>query len=98
MQREFNAYLELKFPKSKFKEDLESWKKDPSLFWCPNKHQFPLLSRVWRRVGSIKASSASAERIFSIGGFILMARRWKMDPESVSSIVMLHQWDKHNIV
>ena len=24
-------------------------------------------------------------------------RRWKMDPESVSSIVMLHQWDKHDI-
>ena len=96
--REFEEYLELKFPRSKFLADLECWKNDPSAFWCPNKHRFPLLSRLWRRVGSIKASSAYVERVFSHGGFVLMARRWNLQPESVSSIVMLHQWTKHNLV
>ena len=51
-----------------------------------------VISRVWRRVGSVKGASASAERIFSLSGFILMDRRWNMDPETLTCIVLLHNW------
>lgn len=88
----------MKFPKSECKDELRIWKEDPTSFWCANKHKFKLLSRVWRRLGTIKAASAGAERIFSIGGFITMARRWNMSPESLACIVMQHNWIQAGLV
>jgi len=96
--KELEKYKDLKFTRSKFAEKLELWKKDPTIFWVKNKEEFPLLSRLWRRVGTIKASSASAERVFSLGGFLLTARRWNMKPETLTSIVMLHQWEKNGFI
>ena len=80
---EFTDYLKVNFPRNKLKKDLESWKKDHSLFWCRNKVQFPLVSRVWRRIGTIKASSSSTERVFSLGGLILSARRLNMNQKTL---------------
>ena len=95
---EVEKYLAMKFPKNEFQDQLPVWKEDPSTFWCSNKHKFKLLSRVWRRLGTIKAASAAAERIFSVGGFITMARRWNMTAESLACIVMQHNWLKAGLI
>ena len=91
---ELKKYVDLKLSKTKMAEELKIWKKDPSLFWAVNKKEFPILSRLWRRIGSVKAASAGAERIFSLSGFLLSARRWNMDPETLTCIVLLHNWGK----
>ena len=88
----------MKFTKKDFKEQLSCWKDDPTSFWCANKGTFKILSRVWRRLGTIKAASAGAERVFSVGGFITMARRWNMTAESLAAIVMQHNWVKSGLI
>ena len=87
-----------KFPKSKYNNDLAIWKKDPTVFWSMNKQPCPLLSRLWRRVRSIKAASASAERVFSVGGFITSGRRWNLSADSIKNIVLLNQWTKSGLL
>ena len=94
ISQELRKYIDLKLSKKKMSAELKAWKSDPSLFWALNKNEFKILSRLWRRIGSVKGASASAERIFSLSGFLLMARRWNMDPETLTCIVLLHNWGK----
>ena len=94
VKKEFEKYKDLVLSKEKYGKELKQWKKNPSLFWCANKREFPLLAHLWRRIGPIKGSSSAAERIFSLAGFILMARRWNMKPASVNAIVLQHNWNK----
>ena len=63
-----------------------------------NREKFPLLSHVWRRVGTIKGPSASAERIFSLAGFLISGRRWNMDAETLNCIVLQHNWLERNLM
>jgi len=96
---EFNSYLNLKVTEKKYgKAQLAKWRDDPTSFWSSKKQHFPLLSRVWRRIGSVKGTSSGSERIFSLGGFILMARRWNLSPESLEAIVLQHNWIKNNLI
>ena len=70
----------------------------PTSFWCEYKNAYPFLSRVFRQIGSIKGSSASSERIFSLAGFILCARRHNLDWDSLRAIALNHNWLKHHVV
>ena len=92
VEKELKKYLELSFGKKKCRVELKEWLDDPTTFWAPNRKKFPLLSHVWRRIGAIKGASASAERIFSLAGFLISARRWNMDSESLNCIVLQHNW------
>ena len=69
----------------------------PSIFWATNRKEYKILSRVWRRIASIQGSSAGAERIFSLSVFLLMARRWNLDPETLMCITLLHNWYKQGL-
>ena len=86
------------FQQSKMKTQLKDWIDDPTSFWAHNREKFPLLSHVWRRVGTIKGASASAERIFSLAGFLISGWRWNMDAETLNCIVLQHNWLKRNLI
>ena len=88
----FRFDIDLKFSSKDFSRELKQWKKDPSLFWCANKKRFKILSRLWRRIGTVKAASAGAERMFSLSGFVLSGRRWNLNPTSVMNVCLQHQW------
>ena len=95
---ELCKYVDLHLGRRQYEQEVRIWKDDPTSFRCTRRQEFSLLSRVWRRIGSIKGTSCGAERIFSLGGFVLMARRWNMDPASLEAIVLQHQWAKDGLI
>ena len=56
------------------------------------------MSRLWRQVGTIKGASAGAERIFSLAGFILNARRNRLDSKSLKALTCQSQWYKNDLL
>ena len=96
VEKELKKYLDLFF--SKMKTQLKDWIDDPTSFWAHNREKFPLLSHVWRRVGTIKGASASAERIFSLAGFLISGRRWNTDAETLNCIVLQHNCLERNLM
>jgi len=59
------------------------------LFWKDNQDVLPLLSRVAREILAIPASSASSERVFSVGSLMCTARRSNLKPDKVSDLMLL---------
>ena len=59
-------------------------------FWQDQRLTFPLLSMLARAVLCVPASSASSERNFSSAGRVLEARRNRLNPGTVDSILFLH--------
>ncbi len=92
VELELKKYIDLSLGRKKYGDELKLWRDDPTPFWCMRRHEFPLMSRVWRRIDTIKGTSCGSERIFSLGGFILMGRRWCMDPASLEAVVLQHRW------
>ncbi|KAL2088094.1 hypothetical protein ACEWY4_016922 [Coilia grayii] len=63
-------------------------------FWGAHSHDFPLLSMLARAVLCVPATSASSERAFSSAGRVLEARRNRLNPGTVDSILFLHSASK----
>ena len=63
---------ELRFYQSRERLDEQ---KDPLLWWKRNQGCFPVLAVVARQVLAIPATSASAERLFSLAGHVLSKTR-----------------------
>ena len=59
-------------------------------FWKDQRFTFPFLSMLARSVLCVPASSASSERAFSSAGRVLEARRNRLNPGTVDSILFLH--------
>jgi len=59
------------------------------LFWRDNQGVFPLLSKVAREILGIPASSASSERVFSVGSLVCTAKRNSLRPDKVSDLMLL---------
>ncbi len=68
----------------------KSWG-NPLEFWCDRSVQrkFPALSKVALRLYACPASSASAERLFSLSGNILTKKRMSMKCETVRKLTSL---------
>jgi len=47
----------------------------PAVFWCSASDKYPTLARLARKYLSAPATSASVERLFSVAGSIIRARR-----------------------
>jgi hypothetical protein len=59
----------------------------------PGEHAalFPYLSQVVRRYLVMPATSASVERLFSVAGQVVTAKRNRLHPSSVTLLVFLHE-------
>lgn len=59
-------------------------------WWKMNEKCYPRLSKVALQLLSIPASSAAAERVFSLAGNVITEKRNKLGPKSVDSLLFLH--------
>ena len=60
-------------------------------WWKEHAAQFPYLSQVARRYLAMTATSASVERLFSVAGQVVTAKRNRLHPSSVTLLVFLHE-------
>jgi len=67
------------------------FEQDPLLWWKITAHQFPLLSVLARQYLGTPATATPCERLWSIAGVIVSARRTSLNNASVESIVQLHE-------
>ena len=66
----------------------------PEAYWAANGSRYPRLAELARIFLSVPASSGSVERLFSVSGAILRARRSRLTAQTVESL-LLHM-DKDN--
>ena len=66
---------------------------DPMKWWKANCTRYPKLAAMARLYLAIPASSASAERSFSVGPLVLQQLRRQLDPERVGHLM----WMKKNM-
>lgn len=78
---EFTKFLNEKLPVENGAFDLMRW-------WFYNRERYPTLFRLFLKISSIPASSAPAERTFSIAGAIVTDRRSSLLPKSVGNIIL----------
>lgn len=72
----------------------EDCQKDILALWKDHQRDYPSLSVVAKAVLCIPATSASSERTFSSAGRVLEARRNRLNPGTVDSILFLHSAKK----
>ena len=63
----------------------------PLKWWKEHAAKFPYLSQLARRYLAMPATSASVERLFSVAGQVVTAKRASLDPETVTLLVFLHE-------
>ena len=61
------------------------------MWWKLHAMRFPYLSRLARRYLAMPATSASVERLFSVSGQVVTAKRARLDPSTVTLLVFLHE-------
>ena len=61
------------------------------MWWKKYAVRFPYLSRLARRYLAMPATSASVERLFSVSGQVVTAKRARLDPTTVTLLVFLHE-------
>jgi hypothetical protein len=60
-------------------------------YWRARRHQFPWLCTAVRKFLCIPATSTTAERVFSIAGLTVTAKRSRLSPERVDIIIFIHE-------
>jgi hypothetical protein len=66
---------------------------DPLQFYTVNEKELPIFSAVARRVLAIPATSATTERLFSVGGRVCTFDRASLTPANVDILTTLHVWE-----
>ena len=61
------------------------------MWWKLHTVRFPYLSRLARRYLAMPATSVSVERLFSVAGQVVTAKRARLDPSTVTLLVFLHE-------
>ena len=61
----------------------------PLQFWKENSGRWPFLANLFRRIGSVPVTSAGAERVFSLAGYIMAPRRARLAASAVERSVMV---------
>jgi len=62
---------------------------NPAAFWAsPLADSYPILRRLAKKYLSIPATSASVERLFSVAGAIIRARRSSLAAATVESLLL----------
>ena len=60
----------------------------PEVYWACKSGRYPRLAKLARTLLSIPASSGSVERLFSVSGAIVRARRSRLTATTVESLLM----------
>ena len=66
-------------------------KTNPLDWWKKWGSKFPNLAQLARRYLAMPATSAPVERLFSVAGLVATAKRNRLDPETVSLLVFVHE-------
>ena len=61
------------------------------MWWKEHATRFPYLSQLARRYLAMPDTSASVERLFSVAGQIVTAKRANLHPSTVTLLVFLHE-------
>ena len=59
-------------------------------WWKNNQEQFPLLSYLVWVIFAVPVASTKSERVFSVAGNIVTAKRANLNPERVENIVIVN--------
>lgn len=59
-------------------------------FWKKRTTSFPLLSTLARAMLCVPATSTPSERVFSVAGLVLTAKRSRLMPQRVNKIIFIH--------
>ncbi|CAF2947183.1 unnamed protein product [Rotaria sp. Silwood2] len=62
---------------------------NPLEFWKVVRSELPLLAKVARQICCVPATTASVERIFSHGGYIINERRTNLKPYQLNNVIFL---------
>ncbi len=65
---------------------------NPLRYWRRNDERFPILASLASRYLSLPATSASVERLFSVGGSIMRARRASLKIETVERLILYNEY------
>ena len=60
------------------------------LHWWKRENTYPRLSALAHGVLAVPATSARSERVFSIAGLVLQAKRSNLAPNKVNKVVFVH--------
>ena len=82
LENEFDRYMQL--PLEYDGRPLDSWRK--------NQHDFPHLAQMFRDVYAVPASGAGVEREFSKSGRVASWTRSRLDPETLSEIMLYRSY------
>lgn len=63
---------------------------DPLMWWRMHSAEYPILSTLARKYLAIPATSAPAERVFSIAGDVVSKKRNRLKPDIVDKIIFVH--------
>ena len=67
---------------------------DLFLYWKKRASTFPILSKIFRIIHCIPATSSEIERVWSQSGLILNSRRSKLSNDNVKNLIFLkYNWD-----
>ena len=74
--------------------DLDDMDNDLFLYWKKRASTFPILSKIFRIIHCIPATSSEIERVWSQSGLILNSRRSKLSNDNVKNLIFLkYNWD-----
>lgn len=81
-------------------EEIEEYSKEPNLpgssselvYWRRHQTKYVKLSSLAKKYLSIPASSGGVERLFSVAGSIARARRNRLTPKTLETILMYREW------
>ena len=71
-------------------EPVAELKEKPLEWWRTHHRSYPRLAKMAQKYISIVATSVPSERLFSIAGIIVSAKRAALDPENVETLLFLH--------
>jgi hypothetical protein len=92
---QFDKLPQVIVSKSTSSNDASQHHQDPLRWWKHHAFSMPYLSKVARCYLAIPATSASSERVFSIGGLTVTDKRSRLNADVVSDFVVLKgSWDK----
>lgn len=61
-------------------------------FWNENEKNYPVLSKIVKRLFAFQATSVASERLFSAAGYSLWDRRASLSPHKLDKIIVIQQF------
>ncbi|ODQ73441.1 hypothetical protein LIPSTDRAFT_103977 [Lipomyces starkeyi NRRL Y-11557] len=73
-------------------QSAEKFDSDPLQWFFSKQHQYPRIAGMARDFLAIPASSVPSERVFSIGGNLITAKRTRLGDKTIEASMCLKSW------